>query len=86
MLFKILHNLVEISEATQLVQPGDRRTRGSQRLFQPYTKVAVYKNSFFPRSIHDWNKLPTDTTDITDIEAFKAALHSKVAAPPLSHE
>ena len=84
MLFKINHSLVEIPEASKIVRPNDRRTRGTQRLFQPYTKMEVYKQSFFPRTIHDWNKLSTSITDTSDIEVFKAALHAQVAAHPLS--
>ena len=42
-LFKIKHNLVEIPEAESIVRSNDSRMRGSQRLFVPYTSVAVYK-------------------------------------------
>ncbi|MCG7876680.1 MAG: reverse transcriptase domain-containing protein [Candidatus Thiodiazotropha endolucinida] len=84
MLFKITHGLVDIPEASDIIKTSDRRTRGSQRLFQPFTNVTVYKLSFFPRTIQDWNKLPTSTTDLSDIEDFKAALHASVAATPLS--
>jgi len=84
MLFKIKHWLVDFPEASSIVKSNDRRTRGSQRLFQPFTNVTVHKQSFFPRTIWDWNNLPTSTSDITDIEAFKAALHTAVAAPPMS--
>ena len=30
--------------------------------------------SFYPRTIRDWNQLPTHITDIDDTEGFKAAL------------
>jgi hypothetical protein len=80
-LFKITHNLVDIPEAAQIVKASDRRTRGANRLFVPYTNVTLYKQSFFLGTIQDWNRLPTKTMDI---EAFKAALHASVAAPPLS--
>ena len=81
MLFKILHNLVEIPEASDMVKASDRRTRGSQRLFVPYTRATVYKTSFFPRTIQDWNKLPATTTEINTIEAFIAALHAAGRSP-----
>ncbi|KAH3866481.1 hypothetical protein DPMN_029545 [Dreissena polymorpha] len=35
----------------------------------------------FPRTISDWNRLPTRTTDCTTIEAFQASL----GALPSSH-
>ena len=48
-LFKIKHNLVEIEipESESIVRSNDSRTRGSQRLFVPYTNVTVYKMSCF---------------------------------------
>ena len=84
MLFKIKHNLVEIPEAESIVWSNDSRTRGLQRLFVPYTSVTVYKMSFFPRTIQDWNKLPSSITDMQDIEAFKTALHARIAVQPPS--
>ena len=84
MLFKIKHNLVEILEAESIVWSKDSRTRGSQRLFVPYTSVTMYKMSFFPRTIQDWNKLPSSITDMQDIEAFKTALHDRIAVQPPS--
>ena len=84
MLFKIKHNLVEIPEAESIVWSKDSRTRGSQRLFVPYTSVTVYNMSFFPRTIQDWNKLPSSITDMQDIEAFKTALHARKAVQPPS--
>ena len=33
-------------------------------------------DEFFPRTIHDWNKLPPTTTCVQTIEAFKTALHA----------
>ena len=41
------------------------------------TQINVYKFSYFPRTILDWNSLPTallDNVDTEDIKSFKAAL------------
>ena len=84
MLFKIKHNLVEIPEVESIVWSNDSRTRGSQRLFVPFTCVTVYKMSFFPSTIQDWNKLPSSITDMQDFEAFKTALHARIAVQPPS--
>ena len=46
--------------------------------------VTVYKMTFFPRTIQDWNKLPSTITDIQEIEAFKTALHASIAVQPPS--
>ena len=34
----------------------------------------VYKYSFFPRTILDWNNLQPNILDIASIESFKAAI------------
>ena len=84
MMFKITHHLVEIPEANNIIRTSDKRTRGTNRLFVPFTKVTLYQTSFFPRSIQDWNHLPTAITEIQTLEAFKTALHARIAAPPPS--
>ena len=84
MLYNIRHNLVEIPESESIVRSNDSRTRGTQRLFVLYTNVTVYKMSFFPRTIQEWNKLPSTITDILKIEAFKTALHASIAVQPPS--
>ena len=53
MLFKIQHKLVDIN--SEFVQPGDNRTRGSQHLRQLEANKDVYRYSFYPRTISDWN-------------------------------
>ena len=84
MLYKIRHNLVEIPEFESIVRSNDSRTRGSQRLFVPYTNVTVYKMVFFSRTIQDWNKLSSTIKDIQDMEAFKNAPHASIAVQPPS--
>ena len=57
---------------------NDRRTRVQQRLYQPTANVKVYKDSFFPRTIQDWNRLPAAVTDSQTIEEFRACLEQQV--------
>ena len=47
---------------------------GQQRLYQPAATVSVYKYSFFPRTIQEWNTLPTSVTDADTLEEFRAGL------------
>ena len=82
MLYKKRHNLVEMPESESIVRSKDSRTQGAQRLFVPYTNVTVYKMSFFPRTIQEWNKLQSTITDIQKIDAFKTALHASIAVQP----
>ena len=46
-LFHIQHGLVDMN--TDVIQPNDSRTRGSQRLRQLQASKEVYKYSFYPR-------------------------------------
>ena len=75
MLFKIQHQLVDLTPGP-ILRSSDRRTRGDQRLYQPYASQTVYKHSFYPRTIQDWNRLPTAVTDMTSLEGFKAAIRT----------
>ena len=71
-LYKIQHRLVELD--TDVVRPGDKRTRGQHRLYQPAAKLSIYKNSFFPRTIRQWNRLSTSVTDATNLDEFRVGL------------
>ena len=58
LLYKIQHNQVDIGNCN-ILRPNDRRTTGAYRRYQPHAVQSIYKYSFFPRMIHDWNSLPT---------------------------
>ena len=76
MLFKIHHNLVEISGASEALQLSNARTRGQHRSKQAIGATPVYRDSFFPCTISDWNRLPHRLTDCGQLEDFQAALRS----------
>ena len=80
MLFKIQHGLVDISP--EFVQPGDSRTRGSQRIQQLEANKDVYRYSFYPRTISDWNRLPISFTNSQTILGLREAL---ACLPPTLH-
>ena len=60
--------------AGDIVRPNDKRTKGQQRLYQPTATVIVYKNSFFQRTIREWNLLPSNVTDTATLEEFRVGL------------
>ncbi|VDI60799.1 Hypothetical predicted protein [Mytilus galloprovincialis] len=74
-LYKIQNKLVEIQPAIYYTS-GDNRTRGGHRLRQIRATKEVYKNSFFPRSIRDWNLLPDTVAAAPTLEEFRARLAS----------
>ena len=78
MLFRIQYGAIDISP--EFVQLNDQRTRGSQRLRQLQATNNAYKFSFCPRTISDWNRLPTHVTDLQTLLGFREALAN---LPPL---
>ena len=79
MLYKISHDLIDIHAPSYLI-PGDSRTRGTLKYAQPTTGREVYNNSFFPRTIRDWNGLPSSVRGANNIEAFRMLLSNTQAA------
>ena len=75
MLFKIQHDLIDI-DGQQYLTPNDNRTRGKNRFYQERSINDTYGQSFFPKTIRDWNQLPTNITSADTIEGFRAALKS----------
>ena len=73
MLYKIDRNLVAIKKDKHLI-PNQRRTRHSHaKAYQILScRTDRRKNSFFPRTVRDWNVLPPDTTEAESLAAFKA--------------
>ena len=75
MLYKIDHQLVDVEKENYL-QSGDSRTRGGHKFYQERTTSEVYRNSFFPRTVRDWNKLPHSVTAAESLELFRGSLHA----------
>jgi hypothetical protein len=65
----IQHNLIDINRDLY-IRHSDSRTRGQHRLFQERTKNETYRNSFFQRTVRDWNLLPASTVAEATIEEF----------------
>ena len=62
--------------AESLLLPASRQTRAknSFKLQLISTNTTVYQQSFFPRTVPEWNGLPQRVVDCESTEAFKAAL------------
>ena len=71
LLFKIQHRIIDISP--DFVQLNDQRTRGPKRLRQLPAANDAYK-FYYPRTISDWNRLPTHTTYLQSLPRFRDAL------------
>lgn len=79
MLYKIQNKIVDV-DASDILRPNYRRTRGQQRLYQSRATPNVYKFSFYPRTIHEWNLLPSGVTESPTVEAFQTALSNHYSA------
>ena len=75
MLYKTNNNLVAINK-DELIPTIRTNTRNNHDLnFQvPYAKKNVYKHSFFPHTLKDWNALPSDIVHAPSLNCFKAKL------------
>ena len=72
--YKATHGLVAVS-IPEYVQRPTRQTRQfhQSKCTQISTSTSYYNNSFFPRTIVDWNDLPPSVIEAPSIEAFKIA-------------
>ena len=73
MLYKINNGLVDINPES-FFRHADPRTRGSQRLYQEQTQRPVLFHSFFPRTVSEWNLLPTAISSAPSLESFQSRL------------
>jgi hypothetical protein len=76
MLYKIKNGLIDI-DSHQYIQSNDSRTRGKDRLYQKRMSSEAFGNSFFPKTIRDWNQLPANTTSANTVEGFRSALKAR---------
>ena len=72
MLYKVNHQLVDL-DPKKFYKPGDSRTRGN-RLYQERLDHPSHFNSFFPRTLRQWNHLPSSTTTAPSLEVFRARI------------
>ena len=80
LLYKLQNSLLDIDPEPTL-KPGDSRTRDRSRLQQLAATSTAFNNSFYPRTIRQWNQLPVLVTDATSLEGFKTALANHRATP-----
>jgi len=77
MLYKIIHQLVEIDPIPFLTQTKPRPRSPHSTRFLPYsTSTDVMKFSFFPRCIPLWNNLPASVVEAHSLASFKNELSS----------
>ena len=70
-MYKIDHHLVDMEKEKYLCS-GDSRTRGGHMFYQERPTSEAYRNSFFPRTVIDWNKLPSTATAVESLKVLSS--------------
>ena len=77
MFFKIVNDLVDIPSSDYLILANSKtRANHSKKMQQYHTRTDIFKNSFFPRTIRNWNQLPASVAEAPDLVSFKRGLSS----------
>ena len=76
LMYKLTHGLIDIDTRKYLIQHSKSRTRGSHQFkFRvPYANKDVFKFSFVPKTMADWNYLPEAIASSTSLDPFKYRL------------
>ncbi|KAL8622504.1 hypothetical protein ACOMHN_034167 [Nucella lapillus] len=72
MLYKINNKLVDLNKSN-FYRQADGRTRGN-RIYQKRVNHPAHFNSFFPRTLRQWNTLPPSATSAPSLETFRARI------------
>ena len=77
LLFKIVNDLVAIP-TDDIITFNNRPSRNTnnRQIKVLSTNTDIYKNSYFPKTIKDWNNLSDSAVHCKTVTAFKAALTS----------
>ena len=74
-LYKILHQVVDVSVPDCYLTPVSWNTRGHPSKFiQLQTNMDAYKYSFYPSAIRLWNALPTYVIEANSCDDFQKHL------------
>ena len=78
-MFKIVHGFVAVP-TTSLISADSRTRSNHQYEFKCIlASTTAYRNSFYPRTIPQWNDLDKESAEATSIDCFKSRLQSAVA-------
>ena len=75
MMYKIVKQQVAIDPDKHLMKPQKQsRSANTNSYVVPYASSTSRQQSFFPRTIRDWNQLPLSIKKAGSVSAFKAQL------------
>ena len=80
LLYKIICEKIAIDPANNLQKPTRQsRTNSTLSYAVPYASTLSHQQSFYPRTIRDWNLLPYEVQSAGSVEAFRAQLATTYA-------
>ena len=79
LLYKIINNQVEIPANYHPVPNNNRDSRRchNHQFTRLQSDINTHKFSFIPRTIVDWNSLPSDVVAAKSLDSFKKRLHAR---------
>ena len=79
LLYKIINDQVEIPANYHPVLNNNRDSRRchNQQFTRLQSDINIHKFSFIPRTIVDWNNLPSDVVAAKSLDSFKKRLHAR---------
>ena len=80
--YKITDNLVAVP-SSQYINPHQTRTTSNSLAYSPFRcKTNAFQNSFFPKTISQWDALPDNIVCAPSLLTFKTAIsHEKCSLP-----
>ena len=75
-MYKMCYGMLEGNWGSYMIPNRESRTRGSHyfKFIEPKGNKDVFRFSFFPRTISEWNRLPSDTVLAKTVHSFKKKL------------
>jgi hypothetical protein len=74
MMYKIHNGLVGVHAEQYISRPTRTSRKNSQAYVVPSSTRDYHRDSFFPRTVRDWNALPTSTVEAPTLTIFKSKL------------
>ena len=74
-MFKIVHGLVAVPTTSLISADSCTRCNHQYKFTCILASTTAYRNSFYPRTIPQWNDLDKESAEAKTINCFKSSLH-----------
>ena len=74
LMHKISNDIIHVNKSKYFTPVTETRTRGSHgfKYFIEHTSDDVFKYSYFPRTMKEWNSLSSDIVSAKSLDIFKS--------------